>query len=241
MPRVERYTTDEPVPVEQAQLIDPGAFRSSTADAEALKVAGETIAEWGLKRKEIQINREVAEGLANYNNLINTFNEGLAGESPKNYMSSFENLKPQVDNITKDMTSEATEVLRNRIVVLHESNRASTSILAIQNTAVLAKQEIPDRLTSFAANGLSTDAMIYIDGFSDILSKEERDSWKETYQKMEDKNLIFNSIILAADNPTEENIALARAAIDEFSVDEIDRYNNLNRLQAEQSLSLIHI
>ena len=54
MARVERYTTNEPVPIEQAQLIDPGAFPFSTAGAEALKVIGGVLGELGRRKIEMQ-------------------------------------------------------------------------------------------------------------------------------------------------------------------------------------------
>ena len=51
MARIERVLSTQPVPVEQAQLIDPNAFQFSTASAEAFKVIGGVLSELG-KRKQ---------------------------------------------------------------------------------------------------------------------------------------------------------------------------------------------
>jgi hypothetical protein len=200
-----------------------------------LESLGTSLEKVGQQLGDIRVNREVAQGITDYNRIINDFNLSLAGKSPDEYMPAFEALKPEIEGIVDGMTMKAGEILKNRFTVLHESNRASTAIQAMKNTALLAKQEIPERLQSFAKEGLGTDAMAYIDGFSDILSEEERALWKRTYQKMEDRNLIFSAIIRAADSPTPENLDEARNLIDELSEDEIDRYYNMNRLRVERA------
>ena len=50
MARVERFTSQEQIPVQQAQLIDPRSFPADISSAEALKVAGGVLEELG-KRK----------------------------------------------------------------------------------------------------------------------------------------------------------------------------------------------
>ncbi len=54
MPRIERISAIQPVPVEQAQLIDPGAFRFSTAEAEALGNIGGILTELGRRKRDMQ-------------------------------------------------------------------------------------------------------------------------------------------------------------------------------------------
>lgn len=54
MARVERFTSTTPVPVERAQLIDPSAFRFSTAGAEALGQIGGVLEELGRRKIEMQ-------------------------------------------------------------------------------------------------------------------------------------------------------------------------------------------
>ena len=63
MARIERISATQPVPVEQAQLIDPGAFRFSTASAEAFKAIGGVLEELG-KRK---IGMQDRIGISNIN------------------------------------------------------------------------------------------------------------------------------------------------------------------------------
>ncbi|KKK78666.1 hypothetical protein LCGC14_2841290, partial [marine sediment metagenome] len=52
MGRVERFTSTAQVPVEQAQLIDPAAFRFSRASAEALKAIGGVLTELEERKRD---------------------------------------------------------------------------------------------------------------------------------------------------------------------------------------------
>ncbi len=61
MGRVIRHDSSVSVPVEQAQLIDPGAFRFSTAEAAALQSAGLTAQQIGIRQQE---EREALQELA---------------------------------------------------------------------------------------------------------------------------------------------------------------------------------
>lgn len=61
MARVERFTSQEQIPVEQAQLISPGSFPVDTSSAEALKAAGETVSTIAQK---LENERKVKEELA---------------------------------------------------------------------------------------------------------------------------------------------------------------------------------
>ena len=61
VPRVERFTAQGEIPVQQAQLIDPGGFPADTSSAEALRVAGETVADFALR---LERERKVKEELA---------------------------------------------------------------------------------------------------------------------------------------------------------------------------------
>ena len=62
MPRVTRSNSNVAVPVEQAQLISPGAFRFSTAEAEALGGAGITLEQIGKqKKREKEALQELAK------------------------------------------------------------------------------------------------------------------------------------------------------------------------------------
>ncbi len=57
MARVERFTSQEQIPVQQAQLIDPGGFPADTSSAEALKVAADiakVMAELAKRRRDAQ-------------------------------------------------------------------------------------------------------------------------------------------------------------------------------------------
>ena len=51
MGRIERVSSTQPVPVRQAQLIDPGAFRLNAASAEELEVIGGVLSELGERKQ----------------------------------------------------------------------------------------------------------------------------------------------------------------------------------------------
>lgn len=61
MARVERFTSEGQIPVQQAQLVDPRSFPADTSSAEALRIAGETAKDIGLKLEQ---ERKVKEELA---------------------------------------------------------------------------------------------------------------------------------------------------------------------------------
>ena len=62
MPRVERFISEERIPVQQAQLVDPRNFPADTSSAEALRVAGETAKDIGLKlEQERKVKQELAK------------------------------------------------------------------------------------------------------------------------------------------------------------------------------------
>lgn len=54
MPRVERVEPEPGIPVEQAQLVQPSAFRLSTAGPEVLRQIGGTLTELGLRKLAMQ-------------------------------------------------------------------------------------------------------------------------------------------------------------------------------------------
>lgn len=66
MARVERFTSTTRVPIERAQLIDPSAFRFSTASAEAFKAIGGVLEELG--RRKIEMQDRI--GLSNVNAIM---------------------------------------------------------------------------------------------------------------------------------------------------------------------------
>lgn len=61
MARVERTSSTQPVAVEQAQLIDPSAFRFSMASAEALEVIGGTLGELASRRIKARDSLAISE------------------------------------------------------------------------------------------------------------------------------------------------------------------------------------
>ena len=62
MARVERFTSEEQIPVQQAQLIDPRSFPADISSAEALRIAGETAKDIGLKlEQERRVKQELAK------------------------------------------------------------------------------------------------------------------------------------------------------------------------------------
>ncbi len=62
MARVERFTSEGQIPVQQAQLVDPRSFPADTSSVEALRVAGETVKDIGLKlEQERKVKQELAK------------------------------------------------------------------------------------------------------------------------------------------------------------------------------------
>lgn len=62
MARVERFTSEGQIPVPQAQLVDPRSFPADISSAEALRIAGETAKDIGLKlEQERKVKQELAK------------------------------------------------------------------------------------------------------------------------------------------------------------------------------------
>jgi len=60
--RVERFTSEGQIPVPQAQLVDPRSFPADISSAEALRIAGETAKDIGLKlEQERKVKQELAK------------------------------------------------------------------------------------------------------------------------------------------------------------------------------------
>jgi len=67
MASIERATPTTPVPVEQAQLIDPASFRFSNVSAEAMKASGEVLFELGRRELEARNSLAVNEAIESRN------------------------------------------------------------------------------------------------------------------------------------------------------------------------------
>jgi hypothetical protein len=70
MARIERVDSVQPIPVQQAQLVDPADFQLSKASAEALKVAGAAVGKFGEVLTELRKRKEEMQdrlGVSNIN------------------------------------------------------------------------------------------------------------------------------------------------------------------------------
>lgn len=195
----------------------------------------ESIFQIGKQVKQVDDNKAVANGIAEYNNIINTFNESLPTLSPDSYMEEFGKLDDSIKGITEGLSPEATSALENRFVIWNESNRASTATLAIKQKASLAKQEIPLQLASFIANDQLEEANDYIDGYADtILSPEEVDLWKDNIVKMKGNHDMWVDINEAVLTQSKADITIAEKSIREFYKDDPHKeFTTLGTLRAK--------
>ena len=98
----------------------------SMQSAATLNNISKTMGQIGTAIQNVQNNQQVADGIAEYNNLINTFNEGLNGVSPSEYMDRFDKLMDGVDSIYDNKSNAAGANLKSTFTVWNEANRAAT-------------------------------------------------------------------------------------------------------------------
>ena len=225
-------------PIARTQATQPGttqAVRAQLDTGTGQELIGQAVTQLGTKIKSIADNRSFANGVAEYNNIINTYNESLGDKSPDEYLEGFQELETQINDITKGMSREASEALRNKFTVWNEVNRAGIATLVIRQNVALAKQEIPDQLGSFIMNGQIDEGNALIEEYGkSIFSPEEVKLWKNEFQDMQDRSEIFRLTNIAAELPTPENLKAARKVIDENSKSEAERFQNLNRLETRR-------
>ncbi len=219
------------VPIKQAVLTPIGVDLGP--GGQGLQAVGQVVSALGQKIKAADDNRDVARGTAEYNNLINVYNASLATKDPDEYMDGFEDLQSEISKITKDMSSDATDVLQNRFIVQNELNRAHIQNRALKDKVSIAKQEIPIRLEDMVAAGQIEEAELYLEGYRDsILNDTEVELWKNTLGEMVDDNEIFKSINAVMAEPSQQNINAARNIINDLSRTEEDKLRNMITLNA---------
>ena len=227
MARVPRQVARQVIPSGRvAGAVIPTSLSDVGQGIEAQGLAGlgrgigdfsESVFQIGQKVKRLDDNQDVATGIAEYNNIINTFNETLPTLSPDDYMAKFAELEPDIQGITEGLSKEAASALDNKFVIWNEANRASTAALAIKQKASLAKEEIPTQLANFIANDQIQEANEYIEGYGDtVLSPEEIELWKDTIVEMKGNHDMWVDINQAVLTQTPDDIATAQESIRTF-------------------------
>lgn len=126
MARVERFTSQEQIPVKQAQLIDPSGFRLDTSSAEALEIAGETASTIAQKLEdERKVKEELAErkrdaqdriGITNVNAImddaVREYQRQIIGKPLPEHAAIFAKIEAdaRARAIQQDLTPEAREI-----------------------------------------------------------------------------------------------------------------------------------
>ncbi len=200
-----------------------------------LDFLGESAFKIAQQAKKVDDNKAVANGIAEYNNIINTFNESLPTTSPDEYMAEFGKLDGQIKGITEGLSPEATSALENKFEIWNEANRASTAILAIKQSASLAKEEIPIQLASFIGSDQIQEANEYIEGYGNtVLSPEEVELWKNKIVEMKGNHDMWVNINQAVLSQTSDDIAIAQKSIREFYKDDPQKeFTTLGTLNAK--------
>lgn len=245
MPPIPRHTRRIPktATVGQAPLPLDIADTGAQAIGQGASRLGQSLSKLGNQLLQIRTAEDVADGVAQYNELMNRYSESLKDRSPEEYLEQDKDgqfvlpkqLQDGVNNILKGKTGSAARKLRNKFTVWNEANRASIGILAARDKSVEIRNTAPDRLSVFAQNEDQKGAFEYIDSITQLTGEQFKQQLFDMYIDLEKKNTIFRAINEVADNPTPENIVAARKIIDKLSKDEIDRYNNLNRLRTKVS------
>lgn len=234
MATIKQFTSTQTItePLVQA---GPGLIPKEVS---GLGTLGADITKLGQKFKKVEDNRDVAEGIANYNNLINTYNETLPTKDPSEYVSGFNALQGNISKLTEGMSAEAANVLRNKTVIWNEVNRASLATLAIKQTAAFAKQEMPIQLASFVANDQIQEGEDFINAYGEtVLSPKEVTLWQDKFKSMQKEWNMEELINVAIETGAQGDITTAEKAIkkfyrtDQFEADPRAEFSALSRLR----------
>lgn len=211
---------------------------SATAQAtqelsRAVQQAGATVTLLNQKAQDVRNNRDTAKGIASYNNIVNTYNESLVGRQTDDYVSGFEELKPQIDQITDGMSPKASAHLQNRFEVFNEANRNSLAIKAIKQETAEAKFDLPGKLRNMVANGQTDEAHVVIENYEGtVLTPGEVELWKDKVKEYQRESNIFSALNVVSRKPTQENFEFASKVIEENTLTEKDRFSKMNTLRA---------
>lgn len=183
MPRIPEKRIAGPTRTERAVRI-PDVSRMAGVQQEIAQLTS-SITKVLAEFQKIDDNRDTAKGLVQYNQLMTEHEKSLIGKDPEEYMKSLESLRPQINNITKGMSRNVRENLRNRFTLEYEADRARTAQRMVVDKKRQIIMEYPQKLQEFAENGQKDDAMNYIDGFSEYFSPAERKAMKREYENYE--------------------------------------------------------
>jgi len=239
MGRIERVSSTAPVRVKQAQLIDPGAFRFDTSEAQAIGQIGGVISELGKRKRDMQDRIGVSDAnaimeqsqLAMAEELINTPFE-------KRQEVRLKHTQKAMSDISQlNLSNETSAIVGNKAGIWSQN---IGDLGDIEDTLEISKAADVAVSTDFQ-NALSK----FDDGSPEVIEAEAAfdkqfankppEEAKAIKDSVVGQTLIFKATNNAADNPTKENMQEARDVIDKYSTDEKDRFFNLQRLRSESS------
>jgi hypothetical protein len=171
----------------------------------------------GQKMQQAETNEHIANGIAEYNQIVNGFEEEMVNLDPSKYSETFEKRLTSVSKIYKGKNAQATETLKNKITVWNEAARADVMRRSIRDYSAKVRATMPEHLKNFAINGQDDEAMELIEGYKgSVLHEWEVAVAKKEYLKIKQEvieqeaiNNAYGDIIAdplaAKDNLTADN------------------------------------
>ena len=246
MARITRSNSNVAVPVEQAQLISPSAFRFSTAEAEAAGQAGQVIQELGKRKQAADDSLAVNEATSSRQLAKAEMKQFVVDNpDPETWADGFANIKEKQGRAYSEL--KMTQGVRNEQDIQQEAFFGKldidTQILATTQTISNDIQVSGTNLISLMGSDDGTpesakDVLDQTEVYQDAL---ERKFPKEVAAVHMDETLqhgkemsMFTAMNNAVEDPTDENIKATEDLIRKTFDDRPDKeFSLLNTFRAK--------
>lgn len=149
------------------------------AGGEGEMAIGQTLADIGQQVQQVRDARAMAEGIAQYNAIVDEYETSLQTKDPSehDFVGGFDKLQAKLGKITQGKSRAVQDELYNRFAVWNEEHKAGIARFAISKEVALTKDQLPDVRDNFLKMGL-----------------QGRNEYQAYLQKLEGKVLVKREI-----------------------------------------------
>lgn len=147
---MEQYNSRVSIPSEIAALASPEMVRMD--GGQEFQVAGESLLNLGIRLHQVKEARQVAQGIAEYNSMVDEYVNSLGDKDPNDfdYVKNFDKLN--IQKVYKGKSRSAVDKLKNQFMVWNQSNQANLAKMSIDKSIALAKIETADVMENAIQN-----------------------------------------------------------------------------------------
>ncbi len=145
------YSSQANVPESAGAALAPMGMARLTG-GEGEEAIGRTLFDIGQKLQALQDARDRAQGIAEYNKLVDEYKESLRTKDPKEWIAGFDSLQGKIGKILQGKSRNVQDELQNRFTIWNQEHRAELARLRISTEVGIAKSELPDIEENFLIN-----------------------------------------------------------------------------------------